>query len=145
MAARASLSKGRWDEAADHAGRSLDAHFDPAALAILSQAERGRGNVVAANEAVDAMVSAIKAQPGAWHRAWSLALLDEGRERDAVLAQARRDLEDRQDVYAWDLYAWALHCTGDEAGARLALSHALVTGIRDPLLLSHAAAIQGSP
>ena len=46
------------------------------------------------------MVSAIKAQPGAWHRAWSLALLDEGRERDAVLAQARRDLEDRQDVYA---------------------------------------------
>ena len=45
----------------------------------------------------------------------------------------------------WDLYAWALHRTGDEAGARLALSHALVTGIRDPLVLSHAAVIQGSP
>ena len=143
VAARVSLTQARWDDAADHAGRSLDAHFDPAALAILAQAERGRGDSTAANEAVNAMVTAIKAQPGAWHRAWSLALLDEGRERDEVLAQARRDLEGRQDVYAWDLYAWALHRTGDEAGARSAMPHALATGIRDPLLLSHAAAIEG--
>ena len=144
VAARLALSQGRWDDAADHAGRSLDAHFDPAALAILAQAERGRGDSAAAKEAVNAMVSAIKAQPGAWHRAWSLALLDEGRELDAVLAQSRRDLDDRQDVYAWDLYAWALHRTGNNADARLAMSHALATGIRDPLLLSHAAAIQGT-
>ncbi len=144
VAARASVSRGRWDDAADHAGRSLDAHFDPAALALLAQAERGRGDSTAANEAINAMVAAIKAQPGAWHRAWSLALLDEGREVGAVLTQARIDLEDRQDVYAWDLYAWALHRTGDEAGARLAMPHALATGIRDPLVLAHAAAIRAT-
>jgi hypothetical protein len=41
------------------------------------------------------MVLAIRSQPGAWHRAWSPALLDAGREMPEVLAQSRRDLEDR--------------------------------------------------
>ena len=93
-----------WNDAADHAGQSLDAHFDPAALALLARAERGRGDSSAADQAIDAMVLAIRSQPGAWHRAWSLALLDEGRAMPEVLAQSRRDLEDRQDVYAWDLH-----------------------------------------
>ena len=144
VAAKAALSRRQWHDAAEHAGRSLDAHFDPAALALLAQAERGRGDSAAAREAGDAMVSSVQAQPGAWHRAWSLALLDEGRALDAVLAQARQDLGQRQDVYAWDLYAWALHRTGDDAGARTAMSHALATGIRDPLLLSHARVIQAA-
>ena len=141
VAARYALSQRDWNGAADHAGQSLDAHFDPATLALLAQAERGRGDRIAANRAIDAMVVAIQGQPGAWHRAWSLALLDEGREVPAVLAQSRRDLEDRQDVYAWDLRAWALHRSGDDAGARDAMTHALATGIRDPQLLAHAAAI----
>ena len=113
-------------------GSRSTTHFDPAALALLAQAERGRGDSTAANQAIDAMVLAIRSQPGAWHRAWSLALLDEGRAVPEVLAQSRRDLEDRQDVYAWDLQAWALHRTGDDAGAREAMTHALATGIRDP-------------
>ena len=143
-AARYDLSRRRWRDAADHAGQSLDAHFDPATLALLAQAERGQGDSSAAREAVDAMVVAIRGQPSAWHRAWSLALLDEGREMDQVLAQSRRDLEDRQDVYAWDLRAWALHRNGDDAGARDAMSHALATGIRDPQILAHAAAIRSA-
>ena len=141
VAARYALARGDWNDAADHAGQSLDAHFDPATLALLAQAERGRGNGSAASQAIDAMVLAIQSQPGAWHRAWSLALLDAGREIPEVLAQSRRDLEDRQDVYAWDLLAWALHRTGNEAGARQAMTHALATGIRDPQILAHAAAI----
>lgn len=141
VAARYALSRGDWNDAADHAGQSLDTHFDPAALALLAQAERGRGDSSAANRAIDAMVLAIRSQPGAWHRAWSLALLDAGREIPEVLAQSRRDLEDRHDVYAWDLQAWALHRTGDDAGAREAMAHALATGIRDPQVLAHAAAI----
>jgi tetratricopeptide (TPR) repeat protein len=140
-AARYDLSRGRWNDAADHAAQSLDAHFDPATLALLAQAERGRGDSAAASQAIDAMVLAIRGQPGAWHRAWSLALLDERRAMAEVLAHSRRELEDRQDVYAWDLQAWALHRTGDDAGAREAMQHALATGIRDPQILAHAAAI----
>jgi tetratricopeptide (TPR) repeat protein len=142
-AARHDLAHRRWNDAADHAAQSLESHFDPATLALLAQAERGRGDSTAANRAVDAMVLAIRGQPGAWHRAWSLALLDEGRALPEVLAQSRRDLEERQDVYAWDLLAWALHCTGDDTGARDAIGHALATGIRDPQVLAHAAAIRG--
>ncbi len=141
LAAREALARGDWVAAADFAGRSLDAHFDPASLALLAQAERGRGDSAAATAAVDAMTLAIRAQPGAWHRAWSLALLDEGRELDAVLEHARRDLHDRQDVYAWDLYAWALYRTGDVSGARAAMQRALVTGLRDPQVLAHAQVI----
>lgn len=141
VAARLDLARRRWNAAADHAGQSLDAHFDPAALALLAQAERGQGDSAAAGQAVNAMVAAIRGQPGAWHRAWSLALLDEGREMDAVLAQARRDLEEREDVYGWDLLAWALHRTGNEPAARDAMQRALSTGIRDPQVLAHAAVI----
>lgn len=141
VAARVSVARRRWDAAADHATESLTAHFEPATLALLAQAERGRGDSVAARQAVDAMVTAIRGQPGAWHRAWSLALLDEGREVPLVLAEARRDLTDRQDAYAYDLLAWALHRTGDEPGARDAMRRALATGLRDPLVLQHAAVI----
>jgi tetratricopeptide (TPR) repeat protein len=141
VAARLDLARRRWNDAADHAGQSLDAHFDPAALALLAQAERGQGNSAAAGHAVNAMVAAVRGQPGAWHRGWSLALLDEGREMDAVLAQARRDLEEREDVYGWDLLAWALHRTGNEPAAREAMQRALSTGIRDPQVLAHAAVI----
>lgn len=141
VAAKAALARHDWNAATDHAGRSLEQHFDPATLALLAQAERGRGDRVAARQAIDAMVLAVQGQPGAWHRGWSLALLDEGREMDAVLAQSRRDLMERQDVYAWDLQAWALHRTGDEQGARDAVTRALATGTRDPQLLAHAAAI----
>ena len=140
-AARHALTRGRWSDAADHAGQSLETHFDPAALALLARAERGRGDSTAANQAIDAMVLAIRSQPGAWHRSWSLALLDEGRAVMEVLAQSRRDLEERQDVYAWDLHAWVLYRMGDVAGAREAMTHALATGIRDPDVLAHAAAI----
>lgn len=144
VAARSALARHRWDDAAGHATQSLDAHFDPAALALLAQAERGRGDTMSANRAVDAMELAIRGQPGAWHRAWSLALLGEGRAIPEVLAQARHDLEDRQDAYAWDLLAWALHCTGDDAGARDAMTHALASGLRDPQVLAHDAAIRGT-
>ena len=144
LAAKAALERHDWNTAADYAGRSLDMHFDPAALALLAQAERGRGHGSAARPAMDAMVLAIRAQPGAWHRAWSLALLDEGREVDAVLVQSQRELEERQDIYAWDLRAWALHRTGDNAGAREAMTRALATGTRDPQILTHAAAINSA-
>jgi tetratricopeptide (TPR) repeat protein len=144
VAARHDLAQGRWNDAADHASESLDAHFDPAALALLARAERGRGDSTAARQTIDAMELAVRAQPGAWHRAWSLALLDEGRATNEVLEQSRRDLEQRQDVYAWDLQAWALHRTGNDAAARDAMTRALATGIRDPEILAHAAVIGGT-
>ncbi len=125
IAARESVTRQDWARAVEYASQSMEQHFDPAALAVVATAERGRGDTAAAGQAIRAMVTAIKAQPGAWHRAWSLALLDENQEIEAVLSQARQDLESRQDVYGWDLYAWALYRSGDVDGARRAIDHAL--------------------
>ena len=62
---------------------------------------------------------------------------------DGVAAEkwARRDLEVRQSIYAWDALAWALFRKGDSAGAVDAMKKALALGTKDAHLLAHAASI----
>ena len=59
-----------------------------------------------------AMEVAVLSQPGPLHRAWSMFLLDHDRDVAAVLARAQEEIRTRQDVYGWDLLAWALHHVG---------------------------------
>ncbi len=54
---------------------------------------------------------------------------------------ARRDLEVRQNIYAWDALAWALFRKRDNAGAVEAMKKALALGTKDAHLLAHAASI----
>jgi tetratricopeptide (TPR) repeat protein len=54
---------------------------------------------------------------------------------------ARRDLEVRQNIYAWDALAWALFRKGDNAGALDAMKKALALGTRDAHLFAHAGSI----
>ncbi len=54
---------------------------------------------------------------------------------------ARRDLEVRQSIYAWDALAWALFRKGDNAGAADAMKKALALGTKDAHLLAHAGSI----
>lgn len=54
---------------------------------------------------------------------------------------ARRDLEVRQNIYAWDALAWALFRKGDYAAAAEAMSKALAHGTKDAHLLAHAGSI----
>ena len=54
---------------------------------------------------------------------------------------ARRDLEVRQSIYAWDALAWALFRKGDNAGAVDAMKKALALGTKDAHLLAHAGSI----
>jgi len=48
----------------------------------------------------------------------------------------------RQDIYGWDLLAWALHKNGRDADARSAVCHALALGTRDAMLFYHAGMIE---
>jgi tetratricopeptide (TPR) repeat protein len=54
---------------------------------------------------------------------------------------ARRDLELRPSIYAWDALAWALFRKGDNAGALDAMKKALALGTKDAHLLAHAGSI----
>jgi tetratricopeptide (TPR) repeat protein len=62
---------------------------------------------------------------------------------DGVEAEkwARRDLEVRQNIYAWDALAWALFWKSDYAGATEAMGKALAHGTKDAHLLAHAGSI----
>ncbi|HXN46736.1 MAG TPA: hypothetical protein VN893_08850 [Bryobacteraceae bacterium] len=58
-----------------------------------------------------------------------------------ALKLARQELARRHDVFTLDGYAWALAASGDYAGADAAIHKALAVGVKDPTILSHAAAI----
>ncbi|MGE0260924.1 MAG: tetratricopeptide repeat protein, partial [Alphaproteobacteria bacterium] len=57
------------------------------------------------------------------------------------LALAERELDYRQDIYAYDLLAWALLKNGRAAEARAAIEKAMKLGTRDAKLFYHAGAI----
>ena len=87
------------------------------------------------------MEIAVSKQATAYHRAWSLFLLDHGRRVSEVLAKAQEELHTRQDIYGYDVVAWALHASGRDREAREAMNHALALGTQDAMLFYHAAVI----
>lgn len=54
---------------------------------------------------------------------------------------ATEELAARQDVYTWDVLAWAYFKNGKNAEARDAIAHALAQGTKDPLIFFHAGMI----
>lgn len=54
-----------------------------------------------------------------------------------ALRWARKDLEIRHSIYAWDTLAWALYKNGDFTGAADAMTKALALGTLDAHLLHH--------
>jgi len=61
---------------------------------------------------------------------------------DQALDLARRELEVRRDIYAYDLLAWALYKNGKPEEARAAMVEALKLGTRDARLFFHAGMIE---
>ena len=125
----------RWGEAA------IGVQLDPATLGLVGDAYAARGDSAKSAEYFRTLEVAVSMQPGAYHRAWSLYLLDHGLRVGEVLEKATAELSDRKDVYGWDVYAWALEKSGRRAEARAAMQQALRLGTPDPLLLRHAAHI----
>jgi tetratricopeptide (TPR) repeat protein len=70
--------------------------------------------------------------------------LDHGRRVPELLQKAEEEINVRQDVYGWDLLAWALHKAGRDSEATAAMGKALSLGTRDAMLFYHAAMIQNS-
>jgi tetratricopeptide (TPR) repeat protein len=80
-------------------------------------------------------------QPGPYHRAWSLFLLDHDRAVPQVLGKVEEELRTRRDIYGYDLLAWALHKAGRDADAAAPMRRALALGTRDAMLYYHAGMI----
>ncbi|MDQ2767324.1 MAG: hypothetical protein M3Y30_09235 [Gemmatimonadota bacterium] len=143
LSAMAKLEAARhdWKRAIDYGERSVAVSFDPATLGAISDAYAGLGDSAKADEYAHAMEIAVSKQATAYHRAWSLFLLDHHRRVGEVLVKAQEELETRQDIYGYDVVAWALHASGRNREARDAMTHALSLGTQDAMLYYHAAMI----
>ena len=139
--ARLEAARGRWRRVIEYGDSAVALVPDPATVGVVSDAYAALGDSSAAAEYARAMEIAVLGQPGQWHRAWSLYLLDHDRRVPEVLARVQADIRSRQDVYGFDLLAWALHKAHRDHAAQRAMDHALALGTVDPQLRRHAAAI----
>jgi len=139
--ARLEAARGSWRRAIVYGQDVIAAVPDPATFGVISDAYAALGDTLNAAEYARAMEFAVLGQPGQWHRAWSLFLLDHNRQVPEVLARVQEELATRQDVYAYDLLAWALHKSHRDREAREAMNRALALGTDDPQLRAHDAAI----
>ena len=138
---RLSAARGRQDEAISYGEASIATVLDPGTLGVIADAYTARGDTARASEYDRTMEVALSGQPGAYHRAWSLYMLDHGRRVNEIVDRARVELKTRRDVYGYDIVAWALHKANRNAEAQSAMAAALRLGTRDPLLLYHAGTI----
>lgn len=140
--ARLETAQGYPRRAVKLAERSLAERLDPVTLGTLSEAYEIMGDTARAGEAFRAMELSITAQPGAYHRAWGIFLLDHNRRVAEVLEKAREEIAIRKDIYGYDLLGWALFKQGLHVEARRAARQALRLGTEDASLFYHAGMIE---
>jgi tetratricopeptide (TPR) repeat protein len=140
--ARVALVQQRWRDAADFGERAIALSLDPATLGTLSDAYAALGDTAHSEEYARALDVAVVQQPGAYHRAWSLFLLDHDRHVERVARKVRNELRARTDVYGYDLLAWSLHAQGRDREAASAMEHAMAQGTLDAQLFFHAGMIR---
>ena len=132
--ARVALARGRWREAIDYGERASASTLDPATLGLLSVSWEMLDDSARSAEYEHAMDAAVAQQPTGLNRQWAMLRLDRGRDVASVLAKARDEVRARQDIYAWDLLAWALYRSGDVREALDASARALAMNTRDASL-----------
>jgi len=143
LAAMARLADSRGDhkDVIAWGERAIGLQLDPATLGLVGDAYAALGDSAKSNEYFKTLEVAVSMQPGAYHRAWSLYLLDHDSRVSEVLAKAQGELRDRKDIYGYDIVAWALEKSGRHVEAQAAMRMALRLNTPDPLLLRHARAI----
>lgn len=146
LAASARLAEARhdWRRAITDGEQAIAVALDPATLGLLSDSYAAIGDSEKSLEYARVLDVAVLKQPGAYHRAWSLFLLDHHRHVATVYRKVREELRTRRDIYGYDLLAWALHVQGRDVEAKVAMARALSQGTQDALLFHHAAAIERS-
>lgn len=139
--ARLSAARHDWAQAIAFGERGIATVLDPATLGIIGDAYAALADSAKAHEYYRTMEVAVSRQPGAFHRAWSLFLLDHDLQIPRVLRRIRAENATRHDIYGADLLGWALHKSGRNAEAAEAMKQALALGTEDAMLFYHAGVI----
>ena len=140
--ARLEAARGYWRRAVTLGEEAIAIAPDPATLGLIGDGYAALGDATQSAAYRHAMEAVTLAQPGGYHRAWSLFLLDHGRRIPEVLDLVRAELRTRPDIYGWDLFAWALHCARRDREALPAMARALSLGTQDATLFFHLGMIE---
>ncbi len=140
--ARLEADLGNPRKAVEYGERAMTIKLDPATLGVIGDAYAAIGDTAQSQSYFKTMEVAVSGQPGAYHRAWSLFLLDHDFRVAQVLANVKEELDTRRDVYGYDLLGWALHKSGRNAEARKAMTMAMRMGTQDAMLYYHAGMIE---
>ena len=136
---RVRAAQGRDAEALDLYYRAARLVPDLATLAALGDLHRKAGQDFLAKTQYDAVEKADGDGPVS--RDLVLYYCDHDRRLPRALELARRDVQDRKDVYTHDALAWALLKNGLPREAEAAAAEALKLGTRDAMLFFHAGVI----
>lgn len=140
--ARSAAAQGRWRDAIAAGEEAIATTLDPATLGTLSDAYGALGDSTRSSEYARTFEIAVRGQPGAYHRAWSLFLLDHDRHVAKVAHMVREELRTRRDIYGYDLLAWASYKEARHDEAARAMAQALALGTQDAMLFYHAGMIE---
>ncbi|CAN5834902.1 hypothetical protein BH11GEM1_BH11GEM1_06520 [soil metagenome] len=140
--AHSALLQQNWKRAITFGECAIAVTLDPATLGILSDAYAALGDSAKSADYAHVLDVAVLKQPGAYHRAWSLFLLDHDRHVGTVSRKIEQELLTRKDIYAYDLLAWSLHKQGRDVQAVAAMRQALKEGTQDAQLLFHSGMIE---
>ena len=114
---------------------------NPEALRLVGDAYAASGKAREAEEQYRLLDELAHSFPRIYDRHWVLFRVDNGRDLDEALALARKDLELRHDIHAYDTLAWACFKKGLFPEAERMMEKALTRGTQEASLFHHAGMI----
>ncbi len=140
--AEAAAWRGDWNLVIDWSRQALRfAPQNPEALRLLYDAYTAQGKSREAEEEFERFKALAHSFPRIYDRHWALFCADNGRDLDEALTLARRDLELRHDLHAYDTLAWVYFKKGLLSEAGTMSERALSRGTQDAAVYQHAGAI----
>ena len=133
-----------WKAATGWAGKASAIVPTPELAALMGDAKMKIGDAAGAKveyALVDSIATLARAQGVVYDRQRSLYCIDHNVHLGEGLSLARKELQQRKDIYAYDTLAWALAKTGNVAAAQKMIAAAMANGTPDPVILYHAAQI----
>ena len=140
--AEAAAWRGDWRGAIEWGVQAVEVSpQNPTAIKLLANAYAALGEDTEAERQRHRLKELAHSFPRIYDRNWALFCADNGRDLDEALALARKDLELRHDIHAYDTLAWVCFKKGMPAEAESAMQRALARGTREATLLYHAGMI----
>ena len=140
--AEAAMARRLWQAAVTWGRKAVEtSDQNPEAFKILGDAYNELGRTADAEQQYQLLEQLAHSFPRIYDRHWALFCADKGRQLDEALALARKDLELRRDVHAYDTLAWVCFKKGLQKDAEAAMEKALAQGTAEAPLLYHAGMI----